>query len=50
MDVGNVDGEYCTLYVGIISYGYDIVGLVKGTLHVIIVHSIFMLSVVDLIF
>lgn len=50
VDVGNNDGEYCFLYVGIISYVYDIVGLVKVMLYVISVYFLLMFFFVDLIF
>ncbi|WP_337056795.1 universal stress protein [Pseudomonas sp. USHLN015] len=47
VDVGNSDGEHRTLHASIISHGYDIAGLAKGTLHVISAHPSPMLSAAD---
>ncbi|CAM3802722.1 MULTISPECIES: universal stress protein [Pseudomonadaceae] len=47
VDVGNADGEHRTLHAGIISHGYDIAGLAKGTLHVTTAHPTPMLSAAD---
>ena len=47
IDVGNADGEHRTLHAGIISHGYDIAGLAKGTLHVTTAHPTPMLSAAD---
>lgn len=50
VDVGNADGEHRTLHAGIVSHGYDIAGLAKGTLHVITAHPTPMLSAADPIY
>lgn len=47
VDVGNADGEHRTLHAGIVSHGYDIAGLAKGTLHVVTAHPTPMLSAAD---
>lgn len=47
VDVGNSDGEHRTLHSGIVSHGYDIAALAKGTLHVISAHPSPMLSAAD---
>jgi len=47
VDVGNADGEHRTLHAGIVSNGYDIAGLAKGTLHVVTAHPTPMLSAAD---
>lgn len=47
VDVGNSDGEHRTLHASIISHGYDIAALAKGTLHVISAHPSPMLSAAD---
>ena len=47
VDVGNSDAEHRTLHSGIVSHGYDIANLAKGTLHVISAHPSPMLSAAD---
>lgn len=47
VDVGNSDAEHRTLHSGIVSHGYDIAALAKGTLHVISAHPSPMLSAAD---
>lgn len=47
VDVGNSDAEHRTLHSGIVSHGYDIASLAKGTLHVISAHPSPMLSAAD---
>lgn len=47
VDVGNSDAEHRTLHSGIVSHGYDIATLAKGTLHVISAHPSPMLSAAD---
>lgn len=47
VDVGNSDNEHRTLHAGIVSHGYDIAGLAKGTLHVVTAHPTPMLSAAD---
>lgn len=38
VDVGNNDGPHRTLHASIISHGYDIAGLARGSLHVVSAH------------
>lgn len=47
VDVGNSDAAHRTLHTGIVSHGYDIAALAKGTLHVISAHPSPMLSAAD---
>lgn len=47
VDVGNSDSEHRTLHSGIVSHGYNIASLAKGTLHVISAHPSPMLSAAD---
>ena len=47
VDVGNKDGEHRTLHAGIVSNGYEIAELAKGSLHVISAHPSPMLSAAD---
>ncbi|GIZ13008.1 universal stress protein [Pseudomonas sp. NCCP-436] len=47
VDVGNSDNEHRTLHAGIVSHGYDIASLAKGTLHVVTAHPTPMLSAAD---
>lgn len=46
VDVGNNDGPHRTLHASIISHGYDIAGLARGSLHVVSAH-LPMLSAAD---
>ncbi|OEC55177.1 MULTISPECIES: universal stress protein [Pseudomonadaceae] len=47
VDVGNNDGPHRTLHASIISHGYDIAGLARGSLHVVSAHPSPMLSAAD---
>lgn len=47
VDVGNKDGEHRTLHAGIVSNGYEIAELAKGSLHIITAHPSPMLSAAD---
>ena len=47
VDVGNKDGEHRTLHAGIVSNGYEVAELAKGSLHVITAHPSPMLSAAD---
>ncbi|MNQ71225.1 Universal stress protein E [compost metagenome] len=50
IDAGNSDIEHRVLHSGIVSHGYDIAALARGTLHIMSAHPYPMLSAVDTVF